>query len=148
MELLVTETVPFTPDHLSIINFLDMNISEVLNLILADIRLMDDSCFDTHTEKVISQARGHWNDPNYAETEIKLGLAIIEAVVKTWFFKLPLAMQCYFYCRNVKHVELTSEKQFSNYFVEVDALAEDNYRRSPASVSESLQRLRTWQRNR
>lgn len=143
MELFIAPKIPLSEDMKSTLTFLDIDLFEVVNAVLHDIRIVGEDTFPALVEKAISKTHSHWNDPRYSSDDLYNTALEIEKVIKFWLYVTnSFDILVYYYCRTFRNIESLPGDDFSTYYLEVEVLADDNYRRDPTSVRQSLQESR------
>lgn len=143
MELFIAPKIPLTDDMKSALTFLDIDLFEVINVVLHDIRIVGEYAFTSLVEKAFSRTHSHWNDPRYSSDDLYNTALEIEKVIRHWLYVTnSFDILVYFYCRVFRNVESLPDNEFSTYYLDVEVLADDNYRRNSTSVRQSLQESR------
>lgn len=143
MEIFIGPKIPLSSEINQTLSFLDVCLPDVINAVLKDIRMVDEDNFDSTIERVISRAHSSWNDPRIEILELKDNMKLLESIIKQWLYSaVDFEILLYFYCRRFHLIESTEDQSFSKYFLDMEVLADDNYRRNPIDVRESVRRSR------
>lgn len=143
MEIFIGPKIQLSVDMQQTLSFLDVNLADVINVVLKDIRMVDEDNYDTTIERIISRAYSSWNDPRMEILELRDTMKLLESTVKQWLYAtIDFEILLYFYCRRFHLIESTEDQSFSKYFLDMEVLADDNYRRNPVDVRESVRRSR------
>lgn len=139
MELLIAPKIALTRDIQDVLTFLDIDLNEVLNAVLSDMRVFESDVYSSLTERAINRAFSSWSGAQYDAQDARVKLTELERQIKQWLFtSVDFDILCYFYCREFRFIESNPEQQFSTYYLEMDALYNDIYRSNPAHIRESL----------
>lgn len=149
MELFIAPKLTFSPQTRVVLEFLDLDTTQLLNAVLTDMKPFDSGKYDKLTEEAINKAFHYWSCRSHDETEVREILSTLEKQLTNWLFTaVDFDILCYFYCREFRNIESLAENEFSTYYLEMDALHNEIYRSNPSHVRESLlgQRFRFFNR--
>lgn len=144
MEIFIGPKLKLPKESLSVMAYLDIDLNELINAILQDIRVVGEDCFDSLILNRMTRGREHWSTTPQENEQLKTALRKASDVIHTWLYcSLDFEILLYFYCRKVINVESLPENDFSTYFLDLDVLADDNYCRNTANVRQSVHECRT-----
>lgn len=142
MELFIGSKIQLTGEYTQAMQHLDLDLEELLNAVIADMRVFEKDVYSSLVERSISRVC-NYHTPNHDVMELRAAMDDIEFIIQHWlFFKNPFDILCYFYCRSFRRIENSTDPYHSIYHLELDALYDEMYRNSADHIRESLHGFR------